>query len=57
MNFLREEEGQGMAEYALVLGVIAVGVVAVLATFSGEIINVFNDVIAGFTTEPDTGTP
>lgn len=32
-----EEEGQGMTEYALILGVIAIGVVAVLVTF-GEAI-------------------
>ena len=47
-NLLTEEEGQGMAEYALVLGVIAVGVVAVLGLFGTEIIAVFNDIIAEF---------
>lgn len=47
-NFMNEEEGQGMAEYALVLGVIAVGVVATLVLFGNEIIAKFTDVIAKF---------
>ncbi|RPF53959.1 Flp family type IVb pilin [Aquisalibacillus elongatus] len=47
-NFIREEEGQGMAEYALVLGVIAVGVVAILGTFGGEIKEVFDNIVTTF---------
>ncbi|UCZ53147.1 Flp family type IVb pilin [Bacillus shivajii] len=39
-----EEEGQGMAEYALVLGVIAVGVVAILGIFGNTIMDIFKDV-------------
>ena len=53
-NLLTEEEGQGMAEYALVLGVIAVGVVAVLVFFGDAIIDQFNAVIENFTTDSDT---
>lgn len=52
-NFLREEEGQGMSEYALVLGVIAVGVVAVLLLFGEAIIEQFNNVIDIFTGETE----
>nr|WP_188207776.1 Flp family type IVb pilin [Alkalibacillus aidingensis] len=37
-----------MAEYALVLGVIAVGVVGVLALFGEQIIDAFYDVIDNF---------
>ncbi len=47
-GFFQEEEGQGMAEYALVLGVIAVGVVGVLALFGEQIIDAFYDVIDNF---------
>lgn len=32
-----EEEGQGMTEYALVLGVIAVGCIALITAFGGQI--------------------
>jgi pilus assembly protein Flp/PilA len=48
-SFLQEEEGQGMAEYALVLGVIAVAVVGVLTLFGGAIVDQFNKVMENFT--------
>ncbi|GLC28996.1 Flp family type IVb pilin [Clostridium omnivorum] len=32
-----EEEGQGMTEYALVLGVIAIGCIALITAFSGQL--------------------
>lgn len=41
------EQGQGMTEYGLVLGVIAVGVVSVLIALRTEILGIFTD----FTTE------
>jgi len=50
-NFMNEEEGQGMAEYALVLGIIAIGVVALLVTFGETIKARFEDVIGEFETE------
>ncbi|WP_053365527.1 Flp family type IVb pilin [Bacillus sp. FJAT-27245] len=40
---LTEEQGQGMTEYGLVLGVIAIGVVGVLVTFKGKILELFNN--------------
>jgi pilus assembly protein Flp/PilA len=43
-DLLMEEQGQGMTEYALVLGVIAVGVVAVLFALKGNILTLFNKV-------------
>ncbi|MEH7436346.1 Flp family type IVb pilin [Neobacillus drentensis] len=38
-----EEQGQGMTEYGLVLGLIAVGVVAVLVALKGQITKLFTD--------------
>ena len=52
-NLLTEEEGQGMAEYALVLGVIAVAVVAILITFGEAITDQFQEVIDNFTTSEE----
>jgi pilus assembly protein Flp/PilA len=53
MNKLRalftEEEGQGMTEYGLVLGLIAVGVVAVLITMRTEITALFNRAVTAIT--------
>jgi pilus assembly protein Flp/PilA len=39
-----EEQGQGMTEYGLVLGVIAVAVVGVLALLRTEILAMFTNV-------------
>lgn len=39
---LREEHGAGLAEYALLLFVIAVAAAGVITTFGGNIINAFN---------------
>jgi pilus assembly protein Flp/PilA len=44
-----EEHGQGMTEYGLVLGVIAVAVVGILITLRTEITNMFTDVVTAIT--------
>ena len=41
-RFDRDEEGQTMAEYAVILAVISVAVVGALALLSGNISNVIN---------------
>jgi pilus assembly protein Flp/PilA len=48
-GLLVEEKGQGMTEYGLVLGVIAVGVVAILATLRDEIMTMFDAVVENVT--------
>lgn len=58
-GLLREEEGQGMTEYGLVLGIIAVAVVSTLAFLRTEIIAMFDSVktaVSGAETG-DTTTP
>jgi pilus assembly protein Flp/PilA len=45
-NLLLEEQGQGMTEYGLVLGLIAVAVVGTLVLLRGEIVKIFNDVLS-----------
>lgn len=49
MDLVLKEEGQGMTEYGLVLGVIAVGVVAVLITLRTQILALFNNVVTSIT--------
>lgn len=44
-----EEQGQGMTEYGLVLGIIAVAVVGVLATLRTEILDMFTTVTGAVT--------
>ncbi|RSK26369.1 Flp family type IVb pilin [Bacillus sp. HMF5848] len=51
-----EEQGQGMTEYGLVLGVIAVGVVAILATLRTQIEAMFNNVVNTITGNGNGGT-
>jgi pilus assembly protein Flp/PilA len=38
-----EEQGQGMTEYGLVLGVIAIAVVGILVTMRGQITAMFTN--------------
>jgi Flp pilus assembly pilin Flp len=43
---LRDESGQTMAEYAVVLGVIVIAVVVTLGLLSNKITSVLNNVVA-----------
>jgi len=38
-----DESGQGLAEYALLLGLIVIGVVAIIAGMGTHIKNIFSD--------------
>jgi pilus assembly protein Flp/PilA len=42
MTFLKDENGQGMVEYALILGLIAVAAIVVLVILGPRIKNMFN---------------
>jgi pilus assembly protein Flp/PilA len=42
--FALDEEGQGIVEYGLILGLIVVGAIAIMATMGGKITNMFNKV-------------
>jgi pilus assembly protein Flp/PilA len=44
-NLLVEEQGQGMTEYGLVLGLIAVAVVTTLVALRTEIMNIFTNAL------------
>lgn len=41
MNFLRDENGQGMVEYGLILALIAIAAIAVLSGLGGKIGDIF----------------
>lgn len=45
-----EEQGQGMTEYGLVLGIIAVAVVGTLALLRTEIVAIFDKVLTNVKT-------
>jgi pilus assembly protein Flp/PilA len=44
----KQEEGQDMAEYAIMLGVIAAVVIGVIVTFAGQTTNVFTGLVGKF---------
>ena len=44
-RFFQDEQGQDFAEYALILGAVAVVALAVLASYRQELINAFNKAI------------
>lgn len=48
MNHLKrlfEEEGQALTEYGLLVGLIAIGVIAVLALIGPELVQIFQAVL------------
>ncbi len=58
LGFLKEEEGQGMTEYGLIIGILVVLVVAVFAIFGPKITAVFtNSGDAMVNAGPDAVTP
>ena len=56
MNFLRDENGQALSEYGLILGLIAVIAIGVLTALGGKIKEIFQSLITalsgGSTTTP-----
>ncbi|MGN0521249.1 MAG: Flp family type IVb pilin [Eubacterium sp.] len=43
MSFIKDENGQGMVEYALILGLIAVAAIAVIVLIGPKISGLFSD--------------
>jgi len=52
-RIIKEENGQGMTEYGMVLGFIAVAAIAVMAVFKTEITALFNDATGELRTDFD----
>ena len=42
--FLREEDGQGLVEYALIIAVIAIAVIVAMVFLRGQIQNIFSNI-------------
>lgn len=52
-RLVREEDGQGMAEYGLILALVAVAVIAALAALGPAIADKFRE-LKGYIEDPDT---
>ncbi len=44
MSFLREEEGQGLVEYALIIVVIAIALIVMLVFLRDDLGNLFSNI-------------
>jgi len=44
LEFIREEEGQGLVEYALIIAVIAIAVILAMVFLRGQIENIFSNI-------------
>lgn len=51
-GLIREEEGQGLTEYGLVLGVIAVAAVGTIYLFRNEIISIYQQALDNVQSRP-----
>ena len=47
MAWLRSEEGQGMAEYALIIALVAIALIAALGLLTGGISSAFSRISSG----------
>ena len=47
MTFLKDERGQGMVEYGLIIGLIAIIVIAVFVALGPQIKNMFQNAVSG----------
>lgn len=43
-NLVREEEGQGLTEYGLIIGLVAVALIAALGLLKEDIAGIFGDI-------------
>ena len=43
-QFFRDEEGQGLVEYALIIAVIAIAVILAMVFLRGQIENIFSNI-------------
>ena len=44
MSFLRDHEGQGLVEYALIIAVIAIAVIVAMLFFRDQLTNLFSNI-------------
>ena len=44
LEFIRNDEGQGLVEYALIIAVIAIAVIVAMIFLRGQIQNIFSNI-------------
>jgi len=48
MEFIKEEDGQALSEYGLVLGIIVIAAIVVLTALKDQIVAMFQNVVDAF---------
>jgi pilus assembly protein Flp/PilA len=56
-NFVADESGQGLTEYVLIIGLIAIASIIVMGLFGGAIIEKFQDWTTAIQTADTPPTP
>ncbi len=51
-NLLDQEQGQGMVEYAMIVGLVAIGVIALLSLFGTQVGQIFTSITNSLKTIP-----
>ena len=54
-RFWHEESGQGLTEYALILALVSIGLIAVLVIFRDAIGGIFNNIAGTLQGAPSSG--
>lgn len=54
--FKNEESGQGMVEYGLIIGLVAVALIVALTALQGQIAGIFSKVQAGISSSSTAST-
>jgi pilus assembly protein Flp/PilA len=54
-RFWSEDSGQGLTEYALILALVSVGLIAIMVTFRNAIGGIFARIADVLTEAPDAG--
>jgi pilus assembly protein Flp/PilA len=44
LSFIRDDDGQGLVEYALIIAVIAIAVIVAMIFLKGQIQNIFSNI-------------
>jgi pilus assembly protein Flp/PilA len=44
LTFVRDDEGQGLVEYALIIAVIAIAVIVAMVFLRGQLQNIFSNI-------------
>ncbi|MEW5783779.1 MAG: Flp family type IVb pilin [Bacillota bacterium] len=56
-RLLKDESGQGLSEYGLIIGLVAIALVVALGLMTGALKNIFNAITEALNLAPETEAP